>query len=99
MVCVSCSGVHTTLTDGYNTICSTHIRDFGEGSFLCEWCLIQGCLSCGVLALGDSKDAKPRQWLNLENRICATCSKAGSQNRDKTNYATVFKVRHHGLDM
>jgi hypothetical protein len=99
VVCVSCGGVHTTLTDSYNAMCSTHIRDFGGGDFPCEWCLIQGCVSCGVLTSGNSKDAKPRQWLNLEKRVCTTCSNAGSQKRDRNNFEPVFKVCHHGLDM
>ena len=95
VICVVCNETHTTLTDSYlwaDASKHMHVRDLSDGEFVCEWCRLCGCLSCGSFCTVGSDLARPGLWKIPKHFICTVCIQACSTRRDKTDVSPLFKV-------
>lgn len=96
VICVTCNDAHTTLTDSYINWYSAsehmHVRDLSEGEFVCEWCRLCACTSCGEYSTVGSALAKPGLWMNPEQFVCTACGEADKTVGNRTDFTPIYKV-------
>lgn len=97
VACVICGVCHTTLTNSYishhEATGHMHVKDLGEGEFVCEWCRHRVCTACGGYSSVGSYLARPGLWLTAERFVCTACNEAGRLPGRGVNFNAHLRVR------